>query len=136
MPDWRRILVGDAFQVSPDGINHYRDLFLLWPFLPFLIVAISSLLDAGAAHRVVTFKFALCAVVTILAAKERLLLLLVALGYVGIRLPVAVFFVHDWKVSLRAVFCGGTIYAMARSGALSNWTPSYPTEKARICWTC
>jgi hypothetical protein len=103
MTDWRRILVGDAFKVSPGGINHYRDLFLMWPFLLFSIVAISSLFDTVAAHHAEAFKFTLCAIVTILLAKERLILLLVALGYMGIRLTVAVFFIHDRKVLLGAL---------------------------------
>jgi hypothetical protein len=33
------IIIGDAFKVSPGGFDHYRDLFLMWPFF--------ALLDSG-----------------------------------------------------------------------------------------
>jgi hypothetical protein len=43
MPNWKQIVVGDAFKISPGGFNHYRDLFLMWPFLLFSIIAISNI---------------------------------------------------------------------------------------------
>jgi hypothetical protein len=72
MPNWKRIIVGNAFKPPPGGIDHYRDLFLTWPFLLFSIIAISSPFASDSAHRSYGIKSAVCAVVAILLAKERL----------------------------------------------------------------
>jgi hypothetical protein len=42
MPNWKRIIIGDALKVSSSGINQLRDLFLMGPFLLFSIVAVSG----------------------------------------------------------------------------------------------
>jgi hypothetical protein len=107
MPNWKRIIVGDALKLSPGGIDHYRNLFLTWPFLLFSIVAISNLFASDSAYRSYGIKSGVCAVVAILLAKERLILFLAALGYVAIRLAVAVVFIHDWKVVLGFLLSGG-----------------------------
>jgi hypothetical protein len=130
VPNWKRVVVGDAFKVSSGGINHYRDLFLAWPFLLFSIVVISHLFSPDSVYRHYALKSALCATAAILLAKERLILLSAALGYVTIRLAVTLIFIHDWRVLLGAILCGGVLFAIVRSGALSNWKPSYASEKS------
>jgi hypothetical protein len=47
MPDWKRLIVGDAFQLSSRDFNYYRDLFLLWPFLLFTIAGLRFCLVPG-----------------------------------------------------------------------------------------
>jgi hypothetical protein len=125
MPNWKRIIVGDALKLSPGGINHYRDLFLTWPFLLFSIVAISNLFTSDSANRSYGIKSAVFAVVAILLAKERLILFLAALGFVAIRLAVAVIFIHDWRVLVGFLLCGGILLAILRSRAGVSWKPSY-----------
>ena len=52
MPDWKRVIVGDAFQLSSRDFNYYRDLFLLWPFLLFTIAGLVNLFGVGHDHRI------------------------------------------------------------------------------------
>jgi len=73
MPNWKRIVLGDAFKLSPGGINHTRDRFLMWPFLLVSIVAIANLSAHEFAYRSYGFRAAASAVVAILLAKERLI---------------------------------------------------------------
>jgi hypothetical protein len=43
MRNWNRIIVvGDAFKPSSRNLDYYRDLFLVWPFLLFSIIAVSA----------------------------------------------------------------------------------------------
>lgn len=91
----------------------------------FSIVAISSLFAPDSAHRSYGIKSAVCAVVAILLAKERLILFLAALGYVAIRLAVAVIFIHDWRMLLGFLLSGGIFFAILRSRAVASWKPSY-----------
>ena len=81
MPNWKRIIVGDAFKLSPGGINHYRDQFLMWPFLLFSVLAVTNLFARESAYRAYGFKSAVCAVVAILLAKERIILFMASLVY-------------------------------------------------------
>jgi hypothetical protein len=129
MLNWKRMIVGDAFKLSSGGINHYRDLFLTWPFLLFSIVAILNLFASDSAHRSYGIKLAVCAFVAILLAKERLILFVVALGYVAIRLAVAVIFIHDWRVLLGLLLSSGILLAILRSRVGVSWKPSYAITK-------
>jgi hypothetical protein len=129
MPNWKPIIVGDAFKLSPGGFNHYRDVFLIWPFLLFSIVAVINLPAPQSAYRSYGIKAAVCAVVAILLAKERLILFLAALLWVVIRLGYALIFVHDWSVLLGLLLCGGTFFAILQSRAGMDWRPSYARTK-------
>ena|SRR5713101_3753341 len=129
MPNWKRIIVGDAFKVSSGGANQLRDLLLVWPFLIFSIIAVSLLFGPNPADRSYAIKSGLCAIATILLAKERLMLLTGALLYVSLRLAAALIFVHDLKILLGLIASGGILFAILRSKAISNWKPSYATEQ-------
>ena len=129
MPNWKRIIGGDAFKLSPGGFNHYRDVFLMWPFLLFSLVAVFNLPASQSAYHSYGIKAAVCAVVAILLAKERLLLFLAALLWVVIRLGYALIVVHDWRVLLGLVLCGGTFFAILRSRAVMDLKPSYLRTK-------
>jgi hypothetical protein len=129
MPNWRQIVVGDAFKISPGGFNHYRDLFLMWPFLLFSIVATANLFSSDHGQRSYALKAALCAAVAILLAKERFILFIAALFFVAVRLAVAVVFLHTWQVLLATVASCGLLVVLIRSRTFANWKPSYATEK-------
>jgi hypothetical protein len=97
----------------------------MWPFLLFSIVAISSLFASDSAHRSYGIKLAVCAVGAILLAKERLILLLAALGYVAVRLAVLIIFIHNWTVLVGLLLSVGFILSILRSGAVASWKPNY-----------
>jgi hypothetical protein len=126
MPNWKRIIVGDAFKVQPGGFNYYRDLFLLWPFLGFSIAAISNIVaPQSAAHRIFGLKLAACAFAAMVLAKERLILLLVASAYVFLKMAVGIIFIHTWQMLAWLLVSGGILLVAFRSGAVKNWKPSY-----------
>jgi hypothetical protein len=131
MPNWNRILVGDAFKVQPGGFDYYRDLFLLWPFLGFSMVATSVLMaPKNAVDRIFGLKLAGCALVVLLLAKERRLLLLVAPSYVFLHMAVGIIFIHTWQILEWLLVSGGILLAVFWSGVLNKWKPSYvwPTK--------
>ncbi|OLB34257.1 MAG: hypothetical protein AUI02_05735 [Acidobacteria bacterium 13_2_20CM_2_57_12] len=130
MPNWNRIIIGDAFKIQPAGFDYYRDLFLLWPFLGFSIAATSVLVaPQSAAYRVFGLKLAVCAALALLLAKERVMLVLVASAYVALRMAVAIIFFHTWLTLTLLLVSGGTLLTIFRSGALKNWKPSYVRPK-------
>ena len=92
MPDWNRIIVGDAFK-SHD-VDYYRDLFLIiWPFLLCSVVAISTFYAKHpSTARLYGFKLAACAVLIVLLAKEKRVLILVSSCYVALRFGFGVAF--------------------------------------------
>jgi hypothetical protein len=77
MPDWKRIVVGDAFRLPSRDINYYRDLFLLCPFILFAVAGIFKLLSQ---QWVVGAECLGIALGALLLSRERLLLFLGALG--------------------------------------------------------
>jgi hypothetical protein len=84
VPDRKRIVAGDAFQMPSGNINYYRDSFLIWPLVAFSIVEFVSLCTPGVNHRLV-MKCAAFAPAAILLAHERRILLLGALGFCALR---------------------------------------------------
>jgi len=130
MPNWNRILVGDAFKVQPGGFDYYRDPFLLWPFLGFSMVATSVLIASKSpADRLYGLKLAACAVVVLFLAKERRLLLIVAPSYEFLRMTVGIIFIHTWEILEWLLVSGSILLAVLLSGALKG-KPSYvwPTK--------
>jgi len=129
MPNWNRILVGDAFKASPD-LNYYRDLFLLWPFLGFSIVGASVLSGSPSdASRVYGLKLAVCAVVALLLAKEKRMLFIVAPAYVALHMAFGIIFIHTWQILAWLLVSGGILLAALRLGVLKNWKLSYVRPK-------
>lgn len=73
MVNWRRIIIGDAFRFYSRDFNYFRDLALVWPFLPFSIIAFSEFYvgTTTQVHRVVMLAIAIGCLIL---AEERLLL--------------------------------------------------------------
>jgi hypothetical protein len=92
--DWKRVIVGDAFRLPSKDINVYRDLFLVWPFLLFSVAAITNFLRSGVNHRL-GLKFLALAVVCLLLAREKFLLIGGALGFCFFQSQWAFFIKHD-----------------------------------------
>jgi len=124
MLDWHRIIVGDAFKASSGDINYYRDLALMWPFLLFSITSILQLISPESpAYRVYGFKLAACAIVAIILAKEKLLLIVGSLAFVTLRLAVALLFRWNSHAFVALLVAGGVILAILRIHR--DWKPSY-----------
>jgi hypothetical protein len=130
MPDWNRIIVGDAFKVSSHDINYYRDLFLIWPFLLCFIVALSvPYVQDSLPDRLYGFKAAACAVSLAVLAKESRVLIFGSSCYVvlrlGIRLVLGLLFLrHDWGPYLLLFLVSGAV-AFFAVRSLKGWHPSY-----------
>lgn len=86
MPNWKTIIVGDAFQIPSQHFDYYRDRFLVWPFLLFTIAGLANLLSRSRNPRIVFILTAL-AVLCLLIAKERLILVGIALGVCAVAVP-------------------------------------------------
>jgi hypothetical protein len=84
MLNWRRIIIGDAFQLYSRDFNYYRDLALFWPFLLFSIVAFSEFYarTTTQGHRIAMLAIAIACLIL---AKEKLLLIAVSMGFVALR---------------------------------------------------
>jgi hypothetical protein len=130
MPDWNRIIVGDAFKLPSHDLNYYRDLFLIWPFLLCSVVGITQLYaPVSPAGRNYGFKVAACAVFTLLLAKEKRILILVASLYVGFRLAIrlvlgVLFLRHDWATYLPGFLVSAVVVFMVIRSSIGR-RPSY-----------
>ena len=94
MPDWKRIVAGDAFRLPSRNINYYRDLFLLCPFLVFAVGGVFKLLSQQWLVGVECIGIALGA---LLLSRERLILFLGAVGFCAVRFLIAIALTHDWR---------------------------------------
>jgi hypothetical protein len=122
MPDWKRVVTGDAFRLPSRQLNYYRDIFLAWPFLLFTLAALADLFSGGNNHRL-GFKFAGLSILSILLARERLLLICGALGFCTVQSLLSFVLRHDW-VGLTVAILTGTLFLIVIR-ALRDYKPSY-----------
>ncbi|HEY2109082.1 MAG TPA: hypothetical protein VGH17_04230 [Candidatus Acidoferrales bacterium] len=110
MPDWNRWIVGDAFKLPSRDINYYRDMFLVWPILLFSFAAIIQIAaPSSPEYRIYGFKLAACAIVAILLAKERLVLILAGAAYIALRSAIALALTLNWRSYLAGFLVSGGI---------------------------
>jgi hypothetical protein len=120
------VIVGDAFRLPSRDFNYYRDVFLVCPFLLFTIAALANLLSRGSDHRL-GFEFAALSVVSLLLARERLVLIGGALGFCAVQSLLSFFLRHEW-VGLAVAIPSGALFAiLIRS--LKGYKPSYGWPK-------
>ncbi len=122
MPDWEKVIVGNAFQLPSHDFNFYRDLFLVWPFLLFTLVGLVSLFGVGHDYRDGA-KFLALSLVTILLARERFILIGGALGICAVQSLLSFFLRHNW-VSLAVAILTGALFLLL-IGSLKDYKPSY-----------
>lgn len=122
MPNWRQVIVGDAFRVPSRDLNYYRDTFLLWPFLLFTIAGLVNLFSPGRDHRLGLI-FAGLSVLSILLARERLILIGGALGFCAVQSLVSFFLRHEWVGLAVAIPSGALFVVLIRY--LKGYKPSY-----------
>jgi len=108
MPDWRRVIVGDAFCVPSHDFNYYRDLFLFWPFLLFTIASL-VILFSGSHDRRPGLMLAALSLSSIVLARERFLLIGAALGFCAAQGMLSFGLKHDW-VGLALAIPAGTLF--------------------------
>jgi hypothetical protein len=122
VPNWRKVIVGDAFELPSHDFNFYRDLFLVWPFLLFSIVGFVSLFGVGHDYRDGAMFVAL-SLVTLLLARERFILIGGALGICAVQSLLSFFLRHNW-VGLAVAILTGALFLLL-IGSLKDYKPSY-----------
>jgi hypothetical protein len=128
MSNWRRWVIGDAFEVH--SIQLYRDLFLLWPILLFSIIFGASLTSPHNGHDwQVILRSGACTIGAIFLAKERVWLIAVVLFYIGVRLCFAALLKLNWKYGLVAAVLLGSLWILIRKNEERLSNPSYSFPK-------
>jgi len=127
VPDWKKIVVGDAFRLPSRNVNYYRDLFLLFPFLIFAVAGAFKLLDYRWVLGAECIGLALCA---LLFARERLFLFLGALVFCAVRFLVVIALIHDWRGFVGLLFAGILLLVFGRMA--KNHKPSYGWPEGSI----
>jgi hypothetical protein len=129
MPNWKQVIVGDAFRLPSRDLNYYRDLFLIWPFLLFTITALVNLFSVGKDHRL-GLELAALSILSILLARERIALIGGALGFCFVQSLVSFFIRRDW-VGLAVAIPTGTLF-LVLIRYLKDYKPSYEWPKGSI----
>jgi intracellular septation protein A len=86
-------------------LNYLRDLALFWPFVLCSIIAVGCAFSGR--ERQIGIRCAALAIVALLAAKERLLLFIVSLGFIAIQCAITLV-LHPWSWG---VFAAGVVTA-------------------------
>jgi hypothetical protein len=122
MPNWKHVIVGDAFRVPSRDFNYYRDTFLIWPFLLFSIAGFVGLFSRGHNHRLGLIFIAL-SVLCILLARERVILIASAIGFCAVQSSLSFFLRHDLVGLAVAIPAGALFLVLIRF--LKDYKPSY-----------
>ena len=120
MPDWKRIIVGDAFRLPSHNINYYRDLFLLCPFLLFAVAGVFKLFSRQWGIGAELIGIALGA---LLLARERLFLFLGAVGFCAVRFFIVIVLTQDWRACVGLLVSGIVLVLFGRLA--KNVKPTY-----------
>ena len=126
MPDWKRVIIGDAFQLPSREFNYYRDLFLIWPFLLFTVAGLVNLFSVGHDHRL-GLKCMALSFVTLLLARERFALVGGALGFCAVESGISFALRHEWVALAVSILTGVVFLLLIRS--MRDYKPSYRWPK-------
>jgi hypothetical protein len=126
VPDCKRAIVGDAFQLPSREFNYYRDLFLIWPFLLFTIAGLVNLFSAGDDHRL-GFKCLALSLVTLLLARERFALIGGALGFCAVQSGISFAIKHEGVALAVSITTGFVFLLLIRS--MKGYKPNYRRPK-------
>jgi len=114
MPDWNRQI-----------IDYYRDRFLLGPILLFSVLAIANVVaPESPADRLYGFKLTACAIIAVLLAKERLVIILASAVFLALELAVALAVTRDWKAYSASLLVSIGILVVLFP-VQRRWKPSY-----------
>jgi len=128
MPNWKRVIVGDAFRLPSRDLSYDRDLFLLWPFLLFTVAAVADLFRSGQNHVAGFMPWALSGL-SILLARERVLLVGAALGICALQSSISFLLKRDWLALAMAILSGTPLHLLIRM--LKDYKPSYEWPEGR-----
>ena len=122
MPDWKRVIVGDAFQLSSRDFNYYRDLFLVWPFLIFTIAGLVDIFSLGQDHRI-GYKCLGLSLISLLLARELLILIAGSLVCCAVQSGISFALKHCWIALAVSLSTAALFVLLIRS--LKDYKPSY-----------
>jgi hypothetical protein len=126
MSRWKEVIVGDALHVPSRDFNYYRDRLLVWPFLLFMIAAIANVFSRSHDFRLILELIAL-SIVSLLIARERLILIGIALGVCLVQSLLSFLLKHDWVGLAVGIPSGVLFLVLVRS--LKGYKPSYGWPK-------
>ncbi len=126
MPDWKRIIVGDAFALDSRDKNFYRDIFLFVPFLLFSIMAVSGLFAANHDFLYIG-KCGLLSLLAVALMRERLVIVGASLGFVCLQSGVSFVIKRNPIALVVSILSGVACLLLFRS--LKDYKPSYSFEK-------
>jgi hypothetical protein len=98
----------------------------VWPFLLFSIAGFVNLFTRGADHRL-GIKYSALAIVAILLAKERGILIPVALGFCALQSFITFGLKHEWVALATVVLTGAPFLFFLRAWA--GYKPSYQRSR-------
>ncbi|HEY6466727.1 MAG TPA: hypothetical protein VIY69_12090 [Candidatus Acidoferrales bacterium] len=127
MPDWNRLIVGDAFRVTSRDFNYYRDLFLFWPICLFAIATLSMFFRGERDYRLALL-LAVC-ISALLLAKERSVLIAAVLGFCASQAFFHFGIKHDWVALEWALICGTLFLALLLRLARGDHKLSYKISR-------
>ena len=126
MPDWRRLIIGDAFALQSRDPNHLRDVFLTIPFLLCTIMAVTVALGPEHDYRT-AMKCAVISLLAILLARERFALIGASLGFVCLQSLISFVLKHD-PIALAVSIVSGVGFLLLIRW-LGDYKPSYSVAK-------
>jgi len=126
VPNWKRVLVGDAFQLPSQELNYYRDLFLVWPLLLFTIAGLANLFSVGQDHRLAIRCLAF-SLVALLLSRERLILITAALGFCAVQAGISFVLKHEWVALAVSGISAACCLLLIIS--LKGYKPSYSVRR-------
>ena len=124
VPNWKQVIVGDAFRAPSRDVDYYRDRLLIWPFLLSTIVALATVF--GGSHEYgLAFRFGTVSLLCILLARERILLIVGALGFCAAQSLFSFVVKHDWIGLAVAIPTGLLFLVLIRLLSRKHYRPSY-----------
>jgi hypothetical protein len=122
LPDWRRLIIGDAFALQSRDPNFLRDVFLVIPFLLSTIIAVTSVLGPVHDYRA-AMKCAVISLLALLLARERFVLIGASLGFVCLQSLISFVLKHN-PIGLAVSILSGVPFLLLIRW-LADYKPSY-----------
>ncbi len=126
MPDWRRLIIGDAFALQSRDPNFLRDVFLVIPFLLSTIIAVTAVLGPAHDYRA-AMKRAVISLLALLLARERFVLIGASPGFVCLQSLISFVLKHN-PIGLAVSILSGVPFLLLIRW-LADYKPSYSVTK-------
>jgi len=126
LPDWRRLIIGEAFALQSRDPNFLRDVFLVIPFLLSTIIAVTAVLGPAHDYRA-AMKCAVISLLALLLARERFVLIGASLGFVCLQSLISFVLKHN-PIGLAVSILSGVPFLLLIRW-LADYKPSYSATK-------